>query len=423
MNLLRKTIRKILLEVTAAGCNNHSSGFIDLNGNFIDLTKRGETHDSWLETYFRLQGKGHEIGTTPEGWIKISNANNIFFTGTSLEDISEDQIYGLIQMWSDCSKYSRWINDSVEDYLVFFGSQDADGAMWDTDELTIPDFLGTYAGRKAIDDFYGKLLGENVRETIRQILIEDLELDISPGDIILTGKFKNKRRQVKDIGEDEDGQPTINGKPILKFKIEKELPLFKKSAATREYIEGLASLISPPPSEQQRSEELFDIQQQIENPFNPDHMQKDLDSNFYQLFANILKNHGHQENAGNIKNISKNLIPLIKDLKEYFSLERPQSLANSLGIPLSSQQGTMASAQTQSYPSGHTIQAYYLAILLHQHHDPLNNILKEELLTLANNISQSRIDAGVHFPSDIQAGITIAYQLFNTRPNPMKKHG
>ena len=83
----------------------------------------------------------------------------------------------------------------------------------------------------------------------------------------------------------------------------------------------------------------------------------------------------------------------------------------------------MASAQTQSYPSGHTIQAYYLALLLHQHHDPLNIILKEELLTLANNISQSRIDAGVHFPSDIQAGITIAYHLFNTRPNPMKKHG
>jgi hypothetical protein len=63
---------------------------------------------------------------------------------------------------------------------------------------------------------------------------EAISLDIKVGDIVLGGKYKNKRIEVKEIGTDELGQPTINGKPILKFRIEKHLPDEKKSAKTRE---------------------------------------------------------------------------------------------------------------------------------------------------------------------------------------------
>jgi hypothetical protein len=61
---------------------------------------------------------------------------------------------------------------------------------------------------------------------------EAIELDIEIGDIILGGKYKNKRIEVKKIGEDELGQPTINGKPVLKFRMEKFLPDEKKSKKT-----------------------------------------------------------------------------------------------------------------------------------------------------------------------------------------------
>jgi len=50
---------------------------------------------------------------------------------------------------------------------------------------------------------------------------EELKLDINIGDTILTGKFRNKKVVVKDFGTDEKGQPTINGKAILKFRIKK----------------------------------------------------------------------------------------------------------------------------------------------------------------------------------------------------------
>ena len=62
--------------------------------------------------------------------------------------------------------------------------------------------------------------------------MEGVDLDIEIGDIILGGKYKNKRMEVKEIGEDELGQPTINGKPILKFRMEKFLPDEKKSKKT-----------------------------------------------------------------------------------------------------------------------------------------------------------------------------------------------
>ena len=57
-------------------------------------------------------------------------------------------------------------------------------------------------------------------------------LDIEIGDILLGGRYKNKRIVVKEIGIDELGQPTINGDPILKFRIEKHLPDEKKSKKT-----------------------------------------------------------------------------------------------------------------------------------------------------------------------------------------------
>ena len=73
-----------------------------------------------------------------------------------------------------------------------------------------------------------------LRQYIRQILLESIPLDVKVGDVILTGRFKNKRTVVKKIGKDKYGHPTINGKSILKFKIEKLLPMKKRSAQTRE---------------------------------------------------------------------------------------------------------------------------------------------------------------------------------------------
>ena len=67
------------------------------------------------------------------------------------------------------------------------------------------------------------------RRQLRKIIAEALDLDIDIGDVILTGRFKNKRTTVKEIGVDDLGQPTINGMKVLSFRIEKLMPKSKWS--------------------------------------------------------------------------------------------------------------------------------------------------------------------------------------------------
>lgn len=51
-----------------------------------------------------------------------------------------------------------------------------------------------------------------------------MKINLKKGDIILTGKWQNKKVKVKTMGKNELGQYTINGKPALKFRIKKLLP-------------------------------------------------------------------------------------------------------------------------------------------------------------------------------------------------------
>jgi len=48
-----------------------------------------------------------------------------------------------------------------------------------------------------------------------------ITIDVSVGDTILAGRFKNKKIKVKEIGKDEFGMPTINGRKVVNFRIKK----------------------------------------------------------------------------------------------------------------------------------------------------------------------------------------------------------
>jgi co-chaperonin GroES (HSP10) len=48
---------------------------------------------------------------------------------------------------------------------------------------------------------------------------EMIKVDIKVGDEVLGGKFKNKRIKVKAIGRNEKGDLTINGKPLMRYRI------------------------------------------------------------------------------------------------------------------------------------------------------------------------------------------------------------
>jgi len=61
-----------------------------------------------------------------------------------------------------------------------------------------------------------------ITEQQRKSLNEMIKLDIKVGDTLMGGKFKNKKVVVKTIGKNDKGDITINGKPLLRFRILKE---------------------------------------------------------------------------------------------------------------------------------------------------------------------------------------------------------
>ena len=61
-----------------------------------------------------------------------------------------------------------------------------------------------------------KILTEKIQKSNR---IDGIFIPLKVGDIIYTGRFKNKKTTVKTIGQDEYGMPTINGKRVLSFRI------------------------------------------------------------------------------------------------------------------------------------------------------------------------------------------------------------
>lgn len=72
------------------------------------------------------------------------------------------------------------------------------------------------------------------RRQLQKIIAEALDLDLEVGDVILTGRFKNKRTEVKEIGVDDLGQPTVNGMKALSFRVEKLMPKSKWSKKSLE---------------------------------------------------------------------------------------------------------------------------------------------------------------------------------------------
>jgi len=58
-----------------------------------------------------------------------------------------------------------------------------------------------------------------------------ITLPIEIGDTVLGGRFRNRKIVVKEIGTDPHGQPTINGKTILKIRIPKLMNIASRIAS------------------------------------------------------------------------------------------------------------------------------------------------------------------------------------------------
>ena len=99
--------------------------------------------------------------------------------------------------------------------------------------------------------------------------------------------------------------------------------------------------------------------------------------------------------------LSPHLIIITLLLKTIFNRARPKQIYTSLNTQ------TSISANTPAYPSGHCIQAYYLAKRL----SIMYPNRSDEFYKLAEDCALARVYAGLHYPSDNDFGKYIASKI------------
>ena len=117
---------------------------------------------------------------------------------------------------------------------------------------------------------------------------------------------------------------------------------------------------------------------------------------------------GLDYDADFIQQVMKESTTLILQQKNSFNRARPAQLAPYFGLDLDIIKST--SAKTPSYPSGHTTQAYLVALILG---DKYPNH-KKNLIQAAEECGGGRVMTGLHFPTDHKFGIYYAKRLFKT---------
>lgn len=110
-----------------------------------------------------------------------------------------------------------------------------------------------------------------------------------------------------------------------------------------------------------------------------------------------------------LKKIQNKLRPFILSLKKHYNRPRPYQFSyyTLQGLyPFKSK-----TAHTPSYPSGHSLQAYFLCKVI-SHHNPEK---KNEIMEIADIISKSREVLGVHYKSDNLFSKYIVDELVNVK--------
>ena len=194
--------------------------------------------------YKRLQEqkvKGEEI--TPDKYVvhssNPSNRENISITGlqTSLGEcymIYADSNYGEDE---ECVP-AIFATNSIKKKDMFDSTYDDDIWVIDTERAGVQWYRdahfegGDYKHIVTFEDIpvdavkliYKGSGGDtwNHRDDETELTISEMiKLDIKVGDTLMGGKFKNKKVVVKTIEKNDKGDITINGKPLLRFRIVK----------------------------------------------------------------------------------------------------------------------------------------------------------------------------------------------------------
>ncbi len=131
--------------------------------------------------------------------------------------------------------------------------------------------------------------------------------------------------------------------------------------------------------------------------------------NMKQVFFNYLRKNNliiSNEKLDELSDLLYNMTPLIMELKYYYNRPRPSQLAVKYNLDL--EYCELESAETPSYPSGHSAQGIFMGHFL-------ANIFPEHasaLIEIGAEVGLSRLVGRVHFPTDDILGKYLGYSMY-----------
>ncbi|OWJ93976.1 acid phosphatase [Pseudomonas sp. A46] len=185
-------------------------------------------------------------------------------------------------------------------------------------------------------------------------------------------------------------------------------------ATPRPYLpEGalpLAEFLPPPPAQGSQGDDqdlqrVLDAQanrtpEQVEQAKRDDHLTDAAFPFARGIFGPDFTVEKHPHTARMFRRVLKDLVQTLMPAKHYYARPRPYERDDRV-------QPILPPPQGESYPSGHTMDAYLTATLL-AHMVPER---RQALFERADAAAHSRVIAGVHYPSDLDGGRVAAAVL------------
>jgi hypothetical protein len=141
---------------------------------------------------------------------------------------------------------------------------------------------------------------------------------------------------------------------------------------------------------------------------------KSYDRSLIQTFVAIFKQKGIDVQQV-CEEIYLDINPLIAKLKVHFNRPRPYQLANYYQLKLFP--FNSFSANSPSFPSGHTVQAYVMLNVIGSMHPTHYKFAK----SIIDDVAESRVNLGLHFPSDNDFAKEVGEQILKNK-NFAKKY-
>ena len=179
---------------------------------------------------------------------------------------------------------------------------------------------------------------------------------------------------------------------------QKVLILLNEKGLIDDLFESLKNEIMPTNDSELTKEELNEIVEGIsllENPENDYFLKryKSYDRSLVQTITSIFKQRGVDVEKV-CTEIQKDINPLIAKLKVHYNRPRPYQLANYYKLKLFPYESF--SANSPSFPSGHTTQAYVMLNVI----GSMYPIQYKYCKNIIDDIAESRKNLGLHYQSD-----------------------